>query len=67
MNKVVAQTLSLSLYELSFQVWLNSVEFDQSYWFDIAGSQSKGGWLGGLLSTNLNIVMALASLELIYQ
>ena len=32
MNKVDAQIFSLSLYELMFQVWLTSVEFEQSYW-----------------------------------
>ena len=31
MNKVDAKTYSLSLYELKFQVWLYSVEFEQSY------------------------------------
>lgn len=30
-NKVDANTYSLSLYELKFQVWLYSVEFEQSY------------------------------------
>ena len=27
----LALAFSLSLYELKFQVWLNSVEFEQSY------------------------------------
>ena len=32
MNEVDVQTFTLSLYELQFQVWFNSVEFEQSYW-----------------------------------
>ena len=115
MKKVNAQTFSLRLFELKFHVWLNSFDFEQSYWaFSylltklmnrsdehvwwtrlmhrlltlvymglsfkfgwILLSLSKviellvllgvslrvAGWLGGWLGANLNIVIALASLE----
>ena len=54
MNEVDAQAFSLGLYEFKFQVWLNSVEFRQSYKaFSLARRLLSGwlaGWLGGWLA-----------------
>ena len=51
MNEVDLQAFSLGLYELKFQVWLNSVEFRQIYWaFSFARwllQSQLGGWPAG--------------------